>query len=132
MQAEKSPWMKIFSARLKTASKGRKQGDIAKEIGVVQSNLSMYFSGDHLPSLEVFRALCVSVGVKSDWLLGLDDGAQRGVSVTATGRSAVAANNSTVRTGGGAMDSAERSRLLAIIESQQSVIAALTGAGKGN
>ncbi len=129
MQAEKSPWMKFFSSRLKEAAKGRKQGDIAKEIGVVPSNLSMYFRGDHLPSLEVFRALCVSVGVKSDWLLGLDSTSPT-TSVVASGASSVAAHNSTVSTCGGKLDDSERNRLLAIIESQQAVIAALTGAGK--
>lgn len=53
--------------------KGRKKMDIARELGLVPGNLSMYCNGDRIPTIENFRSLCVLLGVKSDWLLGLSD-----------------------------------------------------------
>lgn len=124
MQEENSHWVKIFQSRLKEAMKGRKQSEIANEIGVGQPNLSMYVStknGRHIPNLERFRALCLSLGVKSDWLLGLTEEPGRGVSVHAGGNAAVASQSPGAKVAAHAV-AADTSRLLSIIESQQRVI----------
>lgn len=71
MQEEKSSWKKNFSSRLKNALKGHKQTDVAAQVGVGQSALSGYANESILPSLETFRALCLSLGVKPDYLLDL-------------------------------------------------------------
>lgn len=75
------------------------------------------------PKFDVVVALCKNFSVSSDWLFGLTDDRGSGISVTASGGS-VAANNSTVRTGG-VGNGEEVTRLLGIIESQQRVIEAL-------
>lgn len=86
--------------------------------------------GKREPDLSTLKQIVETYGVSSDWLLGLSDFRTHSSSVSATG-SSVAANNSTVRTGAGVSSPAEVSRLLGIIESQQAVIATLTGAGNG-
>ena len=73
-QAEKSPMVKIFSERLVSASQGVSQASLSKMLGIGQSNVSMYLRGDCIPSLDVFRSLCIALGVKSDYLLGLPGG----------------------------------------------------------
>lgn len=127
MQEENSRWVKIFQSRLKEAMNGRKQGEIASKIGIRQSNLSMYCSkkDPHIPNLERFRALCLSLGVKADWLLGLTEEPGRGVSVHAGGNAAVASQSPGAKVAAHA-SSPETSRLLGIIESQQRVIETLS------
>lgn len=123
--------MKIFSSRLKQALRGHKQSDIANKIGIGQPNLSMYANCENKPSLEVFRALCVSLGVNSDWLLGLTDERAGVATVTATGGSAVAAQSPGAKVSSHApAPSLDTTRLLSIIESQQRVIEALSGSKK--
>lgn len=73
-QVEKSPVVKIFSERLVSASQGVSQASLSKMLGIGQSNVSMYLRGDRIPSLDVFRSLCIALGVKSDYLLGLPGG----------------------------------------------------------
>ena len=72
-QSEKSQLAIILSDRLALASQGVRQSDLSKALGIGQSNVSMYLRGDRVPSLEVFRALCVALNVTSDFLLGLPD-----------------------------------------------------------
>lgn len=124
--------MKVFSERLKIGMSGHKQSAISKEIGVGQPNLSMYVKGENKPSLEVFRALCVSLRLNADWLLGLTDTRTPGAApvVTATGGSAASGTgNATVHAPPSAPASpSETSRLLGIIESQQRVIETLSRA----
>ena len=96
------------------------QAKFALQIGVKQTTYSSWETGRKEPSLSTLAGIAKHFNVSVDWLLGLDD--NRGmVRVTATDHS-VAANNSTVS------DSAEVSRLLGIIESQQKVIQKLAGA----
>lgn len=118
----------IFSSRLRELRGCENQKNFAKTIGLKQTTYSNYESGTREPGLQIVGEVATHFGVSADWLLGLTDGPAPGVSLTATG-SSVAANHSTVSTGG--LDAEERSRLLGIIESQQSVIAALSGTGKG-
>ena len=84
MQEKKSPWKKVFSSRLKASLKGHKQGEIATQIGVGQPALSGYANDKLVPSLDNFRSLCVSLGVKSDYLLGLDE--EPAIAVKAEGK----------------------------------------------
>ena len=105
---------------LKRIRGSRSQADFALLLGVKQQTYSNWERGRVEPSLSVLAGIAKHFNVSVDWLLGLDD--NRGmVRVTATDHS-VAANNSTVS------DSAEVSRLLGIIESQQKVIQKLAGA----
>ena len=120
--------LKIFIERLVAARAGKNQSEAAEMLGISPARLSNYEIGKREPDLSLLKQIVESYGVSADWLLGIDD-APAGVSLTASGGS-VAANNSTVRTGDVGLDASERARLLSIIESQQSVIAALTGAGK--
>jgi len=79
-QAEKSPLVKIFSERLVSASQGVSQANLSKMLGIGQSNVSMYLRGDRIPSLDVFRSLCIALGVKSDYLLGLPESDSESIS----------------------------------------------------
>ena len=102
-QAEKSPVVKFFSERLVEASRGVSQASLANALGIGQSNVSMYLRGERVPSLEVFRLLCETLGVSADWLLGLADGPQKG-------GSSVTASNSTVAAFGGTVAGGDCSR----------------------
>ncbi|MBQ9345430.1 MAG: helix-turn-helix transcriptional regulator [Kiritimatiellae bacterium] len=113
-----------FLARLKLLRGKENQGKFAKKLGLKQGSYSRYETGEREPDLRTLCQIAESAGVSSDWLLGLTDEPSTGVSLTASGGS-VAANHSTVSTGGAVRD-AEVSRLLSIIESQQRVIEALS------
>lgn len=128
MQEKKSAWMKVFSERLKLGMAGHKQSAISREIGVGQPNLSMYLKGESKPSLDVFRALCVSLRLNANWLLGLSDTNTAGSSqvVTATGGSAASGTGNATVHAAQATTPTETSRLLGIIESQQRVIETLS------
>lgn len=111
--------MSVFAQRLKELRKQASQRAFSQILGVNQQKVSRWETGRFEPSLDEVITICNSLHVSADWLLGLSD--SRGVSITATDHS-VAANNSTVS------DSADVSRLLGIIESQQKVIQKLAGA----
>ena len=113
-QAEKLPWVKIFSSRLSEASRGVKQTEISRKIGVGQSNVSMYLKGERVPALDVFRSLCVSLGVNAGWLLGITDSAIAASEVSSPDVSALRS---------------EVARLWALVESQQRTIEALAKGG---
>lgn len=121
--------LKIFTERLVAARAEKNQAEAADLLGISPARLSNYEIGKREPDLSFLKRIVESYGVSADWLLGVDS-SPSGVSLSASGGS-VAANNSTVNTGGGVGEGTERARLLAIIESQQAVIASLTGEGKG-
>ena len=52
---------------------GKKQSEIAKEIGISQQGLSEYKAGRTMPSLEKLYKLCKYLDVSADYLLGLTD-----------------------------------------------------------
>lgn len=118
---------KIFSERLRLARGDRSQAEAARLLGISPMRLSNYESGKREPDISLLKKIVESYGVSADWLIGADS-PSGGVSLMASGGS-VAANNSTVSTGGGFLSAAEHTRLLGIIESQQAVIAALAGSG---
>mgnify|MGYP002626353734 CR=1 FL=1 len=121
--------MKKISSRLREIRGDLSQAKIAQKIGVSQVTWGRWELGTREPSIDDILKICSSEMVSSDWLLGLSDSRGSGISVSASGGS-VAANHSTVRTGGGEMNASECSRLLGIIESQQAIIASLTAARK--
>ena len=67
--------MKEFSERLKDVRKdaGMSQADIADEIGVTKSAYANYEQGIREPSLKVLKAICDTLDVSCDYLLGRDD-----------------------------------------------------------
>ena len=49
------------------------QAQLAKRIGVTSSTVALYETGDRLPSLPRLIALSRSLGVTTDYLLGVRD-----------------------------------------------------------
>ena len=117
--------LRVFSVRLREAREGRNQSEAARLLGISSMRLSNYESGKRESDLALLKRIVECYGVSSDWLLGLTDEKTPGVSITASGGSAVAANRSTATVHAPSAPSAEVSRLLGIIESQQAVIATL-------
>jgi len=74
--------------------------------------------------------MCMVSGVSADWLLGLSDVRSGAPTTAVSSGNSVSAINSSVG-GSNAAAAAEISRLLALVESQQKVIARLAGVGKG-
>ncbi len=118
-----------FCLRLRELRGSENQTNFAKAIGLRQTTYSNFERGTREPGLQIVGEIATRFGVSVDWLLGLDSHS-RTTSVVATGAS-VAANNSTVTTGGGIRDRAERARLIGIIESQQRTIETMA-ARRGN
>ena len=52
---------------------GLSQTEIAKRIGVTQSQISCYLHGRKLPALDTFANLCVALDADPAWLLGVKD-----------------------------------------------------------
>lgn len=94
--------------------------DFARKIGVSINTYQHYEYGKRAPSLSFIIAVCHKLDVSADWLLGLDSTPSS--SVTATGGAAAAANHSTATVTAPSSPSADDSRLLGIIESQQRII----------
>ena len=67
--------MKEFGLRLKDVRKdsGMSQADVADEIGVTKSAYANYEQGTREPSLKVLKAICDTLDVSCDYLLGRDD-----------------------------------------------------------
>ncbi len=65
--------MNIFIERLRTLIGDKKAVEIANEIDISPSTLSLYLSGKRVPHLEVIVKLCNYFHVSSDYLLGLTD-----------------------------------------------------------
>jgi len=103
---------KKFCDGLRASRGNRSQSELADKIGVSQVKLSRWESGKFEPNLSELCTLCKTLGVTSDWLLGLSD----------------------VRSGGGVQTpprDAEVARLWALVESQQRTIEALANGGGG-
>ena len=49
------------------------QTEFAKRAGVKQSQVSEWLKGKAKPSYDILRQMSLSLGVSSDYLLGLDD-----------------------------------------------------------
>ncbi len=49
------------------------QTEFAKRVGVKQSQVSEWLKGKAKPSYDILRQMSLSLGVSSDYLLGLDD-----------------------------------------------------------
>ena len=49
------------------------QTEIAKAIGVNQSQISCYLHGKKMPALDTFANLCVVLDASPDYLLGIRD-----------------------------------------------------------
>jgi hypothetical protein len=120
--------MKKVTDRILELVGEQKPAKFAKNCGIPQQTFDNYIHG-RTPNADNIVKICSTNGVSADWLLGLSDSRNPGTSVTASGGSAAASHNSTATVTGGTT-SAELSRLLGIIESQQRVIESLAG-GKG-
>ena len=66
-----------FSTRLSHAMKesGLSQAALERKAGIHQSSVSRYLSKGRLPGSEELRAISLALGVSSDYLLGLREGA---------------------------------------------------------
>ena len=93
---------------------------MARKFGVSQVAYGRWELGKAEPKFDVVVAICKNFSVSADWLLGLDSTTSS--SVTATGGAAAAANHSTATVTAPPSPSADDSRLLGIIESQQRII----------
>lgn len=64
-----------FHERLKLELKNSQltQKQIAEKLGIDNSNITKWKSGENSPSLEVFYQLCILLDVSADYLLGLTD-----------------------------------------------------------
>ncbi len=49
------------------------QTEFAKRVGVKQSQVSEWLKGKAKPSYDILRQMSLSLGVSSDYLLGIDD-----------------------------------------------------------
>lgn len=120
--------MILFPSRLRELRGSLSQDEMARKFGVSQVAYGRWERGKAEPKFEVVVEICKNFSVSADWLFGLSDERGGGVSVTATGGSAAAGNNLTATLHGSS--SAEVSRLLDIIESQQEVIKSLAAGQK--
>lgn len=66
--------MKELGDRLKLAlkSKGMSQSDLARATGITTSAISRYINTSREPTATIMRKICESLGVSSDYLLGID------------------------------------------------------------
>jgi transcriptional regulator with XRE-family HTH domain len=122
--------MNKFSSRLKELRNSGSQSHFSQMLGVSQQKYSRWETGRFEPSISEILTICKTMGVTSDWLLGLsDERSGGGVRVTGDGN-AVASASPGARLSAAA-PTGDMERLLTIIESQQRVIARLAGAGNG-
>lgn len=63
--------MSSFLDKLKTLQGETATAAFARRIGVNQKTLDHLVKGERKPSVEVVVSICSSLGVSSDWLLGL-------------------------------------------------------------
>ena len=61
-------WTRLRNARIRAEMS---QTDLAEKAGLSPSWISHFEAGRRLPSLEVFRKICIALGVTADSLLGL-------------------------------------------------------------
>lgn len=51
--------------------RGMKQREFAKKIGITETSLSRYIYDQRIPRADLIVVMCQTLGVSSDWLLGL-------------------------------------------------------------
>lgn len=66
--------MKELGDKLKLALKlkGMSQSDLARATGITTSAISRYINTSREPTATMMRKICESLGVSSDYLLGID------------------------------------------------------------
>ncbi|MBR2614854.1 MAG: helix-turn-helix transcriptional regulator [Clostridia bacterium] len=62
---------KRFSEALKNSNYTGKE--LAKELGLAESNISNWKKGDNLPSVEILFKISILLEESTDYLLGLED-----------------------------------------------------------
>lgn len=67
--------MEYFGNKLKAVRKAKKltQVEFAKALGVSSSIIAAYEQGKNFPSVSILIEICKTLGVSSDYLLGLSD-----------------------------------------------------------
>ncbi|MCI5791452.1 MAG: helix-turn-helix domain-containing protein [Clostridiales bacterium] len=67
--------MEKFTERLSEAIKasGKKQTEIAAEVGITKQCISDFKVGKSYPSIQTLALLCKVLDVSSDYLLGLEE-----------------------------------------------------------
>ncbi len=67
--------MTILGSRIEEARKrsSLSQAELARKMGVTRASVVMWESGDKEPSTKHLRELAVTLGVSSDYLLGIDN-----------------------------------------------------------
>lgn len=65
----------LFSERITETIKNSKysQKQIAKILGISESNITNWKKGENLPSVDILYRLCILLEESSDYLLGLED-----------------------------------------------------------
>lgn len=64
-----------FNIRITEAIANSKytQKEIAKKLGISESNITNWKKGENLPSVDILYRLCLLLGESADYLLGLED-----------------------------------------------------------
>ena len=67
--------MEEFAKRLKEVLnvKNISQKEFSKKIKMSQSAITTYCTGTRMPSLDVFKKICIELNESADYLLGLED-----------------------------------------------------------
>lgn len=65
----------VFAERLTKALEERQmmKKDFAKEVGYDKHSIIQWTTAKRLPRGEAIIAICTTLGVSADWLLGLDE-----------------------------------------------------------
>lgn len=53
------------------------QADLDKRTGIGRANISRYVCNKQMPTVDSLIAICKTLGVSADWLLGLNDEKER-------------------------------------------------------
>ena len=85
--------------RVKQEMKGESVYAFSKRLGISQQTVDCYINGKRKPSLEFIYRVCSTLGVSSDWLLGLPT-AGGGHTVTAGTSAAVNIGSGSATVGG--------------------------------
>lgn len=110
--------MTTFSERLRMVMKQRKttQVELASKIGIAQSSLSQFLSGDRNPSDRTIRDICAALRINEAWLRG---GAGEMERETPDSYTAALARQYGLTTGGAAVINALAHALMGLTEDQQ-------------
>lgn len=68
-----------FGERLNMVLYERKlsQADLDKRTGIGRANISRYVCNKQMPTVDSLTAICKTLNVSADWLLGLSDRKER-------------------------------------------------------